>query len=431
MLYYDSCVVYSSKRPYRTVGALLPRHVLNFIARNHARLGARFWNTMVGVHDFAGSIHCPAARDVEESMTSIRPDLSQNTMPAALEPLLVSVVIPAYNSANSIAQALDSVLAQTFAKHEIIVINDGSPDTALLERALEPYRERIRYIKQENQGPSGARNAGIRAARGKYVAFLDSDDRWLASHLATQIAALEKRPALGLLYADAMLTVDDVPVRTYFESCPQTHPVTFESLITEECSVVTSATVALREALVTAGMFDDQFRRCEDFDLWTRIVHCGYEADYTSHVQIVHRSRNGLSSDVESMKRSLVAVYGKMLSMPVSQGQKDLILARQARAVAELQLELCKKSLLGGDPQHALAAAKLARRVFHNRRLRLLIFALQVAPRPFAMIYRLYVRFQAGRSRARLERLRRSKPSSEMIGGIPAQEPTGTGIRSK
>lgn len=363
-------------------------------------------------------------------MTSIRPDLSQNTVLAALEPVLVSVVIPAYNSAGCIAEALDSVLEQTFAKPEIIVINDGSPDTTLLERALEPYRERIRYIKQENQGPSGARNAGILAARGKYVAFLDSDDRWLPCHLATQIEALEKRPALALVYADAMLTVDDVPVRTYFESCPQTHPVTFESLITEECSVVTSATVALREALVTAGMFDDQFRRCEDFDLWTRIVHCGYEVDYTSQVQIVHRSRNGLSSDVESMKRSLVAVYEKMaLTLTVSQDQKDLILARHARAEAELHLELCKKSLLSGDPQQALAAAELARRVFHNRRLRLLILALRVAPRPFAMVYRVYLRFQASRSRARLERLRR-RPSSRMIGRIPAHEPTGTKIRS-
>ena len=365
-------------------------------------------------------------------MTSIRPDLSQNTVSAAPEPVLVSVVIPAYNAASCIVEALDSVLNQTFATHEIIVINDGSPDTTLLERALEPYRERIRYIQQENQGPSGARNAGILAARGKYVAFLDSDDRWLPCHLANQIEDLEKRPALGLFYADAMLTVDEVPLRTYFESCPQTHPVTFESLITEECSVVTSATVALREALITAGMFDDQFRRCEDFDLWTRIVHCGYEADYTSQVQIVHRSRNGLSSDVESMKRSLVAVYEKLaLTLPVSQAQKELILARQARAEAELQLELCKKSLLGGDPQPALAAAESARRVFHNWRLRFLILGLWVAPRPVAMLYRVYVRFQASRSRARLERLRRSKPSMDMIGGTPAHQPTGTGIRSK
>src|SRR5258708_10595177 len=104
---------------------------------------------------------------------SIQPDVSQNTVSTG-EPVLVSVVIPAHNAANSIAEALTSVVNQTFSNYEIIVVNDGSPDTTLLERALELFRQRIRYIKQENQGPSGARNSGILAARGKYVAFLDS-----------------------------------------------------------------------------------------------------------------------------------------------------------------------------------------------------------------------------------------------------------------
>jgi len=70
-------------------------------------------------------------------------------------------------------------------------VNDGSPDTPLLEEALQPYLGRIRYIKQENRGPSNARNTGIQASRGKYVAFLDSDDLWFPNHLANQIAIFE------------------------------------------------------------------------------------------------------------------------------------------------------------------------------------------------------------------------------------------------
>ena len=320
---------------------------------------------------------------------------------------MVSVVIPVYNSANSIAEALNSVLNQTFSKYEIIVVNDGSPDTTLLERALEPFRQRIRYIQQENQGPSGARNAGILVAQGKYIAFLDSDDRWLPHHLASQIDILEKRPSLALIYSDALLTVDGLPVRTYFESCTQIRPVTFESLIKEESSVITSATVALREALVTAGMFDKQFRRCEDFDLWTRIAHCGYEIDYTRQVQIVYRSRNGLSSDAESMKHSLVAVYEKMAStLPISEAQKDLILSQRALAEAELQLELCRKHLLSGETRKALAAAQAAKLVFDNWRMRLLFLALHLAPRPLAIIYRVYARYLVRRNRNRLKRQR-------------------------
>ncbi|MGD1021710.1 MAG: glycosyltransferase [Candidatus Sulfotelmatobacter sp.] len=339
--------------------------------------------------------------------TSSQPDRPPTMPTAELQPVLASVVIPAYNCSDCIVEALNSALEQTFSEFEVIVVNDGSPDTPQLEQALEPYRERIRYIKQENQGPSGARNTGILAARGKYVAFLDSDDLWRPGHLARQIALLEANSCLGLVYADAMLTVNGVPVRTYFEDCPQSHPVTFESLVKEECSVITSATVARRDALVQAGLFDGQFRRCEDFDLWTRIVHCGFQVDYVREVQIVHRSRNGLSSDAESMKRSLAAVYKKMSQLPVSEIQKDLILARQARAEAELQLELCRKSLLAGDHVQARATAEAALRVLDNWRLRLAVVALRVAPLPFAAGYRAYARILARRRRARLERLRK------------------------
>ena len=90
---------------------------------------------------------------------------------------LVSVVIPAYNAAHYIAATLTSVLKQTFSDFEVIVVNDGSPDPTALERALQPYVSRICYIKQANGGPSAARNVGILQARGKYIAFLDSDER--------------------------------------------------------------------------------------------------------------------------------------------------------------------------------------------------------------------------------------------------------------
>ena len=99
-------------------------------------------------------------------------------------PPLVSVIVPAYCAAKWISTALDSVLAQTFTDYEITVVNDGSPDTEMLERVLEPYRHHIRYVCQENQGLSGARNTGIRASRSLYIALLDADDIWEPEHLA-------------------------------------------------------------------------------------------------------------------------------------------------------------------------------------------------------------------------------------------------------
>jgi len=106
----------------------------------------------------------------------------------------VSVIIPAYNAAGFISETLQSVFAQTYRDFEIIVVNDGSPDTAALEAVLRPFADRLVYLPQENRGVSAARNTGIRAARGRYVAFLDSDDLWEPEFLAAQMGMLERDP---------------------------------------------------------------------------------------------------------------------------------------------------------------------------------------------------------------------------------------------
>lgn len=133
----------------------------------------------------------------------------------------VSVIIPAYNAAQYVGEALESVFAQTFADYEVIVVNDGSPDTDELERVLAPYMERTTYLKQENRGPSGARNTGIERARGKYVALLDSDDLWLSDYLTKQVALLDADPELDLVYSDALIFGDSTLAgRTFMEMAP-------------------------------------------------------------------------------------------------------------------------------------------------------------------------------------------------------------------
>ena len=84
-------------------------------------------------------------------------------------PGLVSVIIPAYKAARFIKETVDSVFAQTYPHRELIIVNDGSPDTPELESVLAPYRDRVTYIKQENRGLAGARNTGLRAAKGEFV----------------------------------------------------------------------------------------------------------------------------------------------------------------------------------------------------------------------------------------------------------------------
>jgi glycosyltransferase involved in cell wall biosynthesis len=98
----------------------------------------------------------------------------------------VSVIIPAYNVAPYIAETLKSVFGQTKSAFEVVVVNDGSPDTTELEEVLRPFRDRIVYLKQENRGLSGARNTGIRVATGDLIALLDGDDVWMPQYLETQ-----------------------------------------------------------------------------------------------------------------------------------------------------------------------------------------------------------------------------------------------------
>ena len=100
----------------------------------------------------------------------------------------VTVVIPAFQVSGYIAATLEAVFAQTFRDIEVVVVNDGSPDTPALRAALAPYRDRIVYLEQENGGPSKARNTAIAAARGEWLAFLDGDDLWAPTFLASQLA---------------------------------------------------------------------------------------------------------------------------------------------------------------------------------------------------------------------------------------------------
>ncbi|HKV38097.1 MAG TPA: glycosyltransferase family A protein, partial [Blastocatellia bacterium] len=117
----------------------------------------------------------------------------------------VSVIIPAYNTAPFISQSLDSVLSQSFDDIELIVINDGSPDTPQLESVLGPYMDRIQYIKQENRGLPAARNTGIGRAAGEFLAFLDSDDIWFPDYLEIQVRFLEEHFGVVASITDAVL----------------------------------------------------------------------------------------------------------------------------------------------------------------------------------------------------------------------------------
>jgi GT2 family glycosyltransferase len=302
----------------------------------------------------------------------------------------VSVVIPAYKAAGCIAVTLDSVLAQTFSDYEIVVVNDGSPDTEALEQVLQQYLPRIRYFKQENRGPSSSRNRGIVEAQGEYVAFLDADDFWLPEHLASQIAILRGTPSLGLVYSDSLVVRDGKCIRKTFDREPQEKPVTFEALLGERCTVSTSTTVASRKELLAAGLFDEGMTRCEDFDLWLRMAFQGTRMTFSPQSHVYRMvSGSGLSSNRYEMKRALIDVYRKIdSSLPLSQTQKELLQQRCERTEAIAQLDLVKEFIHAGDYEKALSSAKRASSVLGSWRVHLAVIALARAPRWFGTYYR-------------------------------------------
>ncbi len=310
---------------------------------------------------------------------------------AVAAPALVSVVVPAYRCSASITQALESVFAQTVTNIEVIVVNDGCPDTKRLERVLQPYRHRIRYIKQGHRGPSAARNAGIIAATGKYIAFLDADDYWFSDHLAKQLEPLQGDSSLSLVYSNSLLLQGQEPVATAFGREPQMDSVSFEALVTGNCSISTSSVVASRKALLAAGLFNPRFMRCEDYDLWMRLAQTGHRMAFNRDVQVCHRLFNGLSSNVKSMRQARLDVYESLAAdTKLGARRRQLVIRQIARTKALTEFAEAKRLLVSGEFGESLAAAQCANSELQSRTLSIFIFALRTVPALVRVLYRLY-----------------------------------------
>ncbi|HWS87148.1 MAG TPA: glycosyltransferase family 2 protein [Pyrinomonadaceae bacterium] len=308
----------------------------------------------------------------------------------------VSVIIPAYMVAPYIAATLDSVLAQSFKDYEVIVVNDGSPDTAELERALAPYLERITYVRQENRGAGAARNNGLRRARGRYVAFLDGDDLWLPDFLSEMVALVESEGGYDLVYADAMLFGDSPLAGTkYTDTCPSVGAVTLESLLAERCHVITSGVLARREPIMEVGLFDESLKNSQDFDLWARLAkRPGARMTYSARVLLRHRKhRTSLSaSSINSVGGGLLKVFDKISRRDdLTPGERQALEQTVALRSASVELERGKARLLDGDFTAAASSIAAANDYFRSRKLRLILFWLRVAPRLLQRLYKLRV----------------------------------------
>jgi glycosyltransferase involved in cell wall biosynthesis len=318
----------------------------------------------------------------------------------------VSVIIPFYR-ARYLRDAIESVRAQTFTDYELLVVDDGSPDREEVERlALAGKDARIRYFRQENQGPAAARNTGLRAARGRFVAFLDSDDTWEPTYLQEQIDGLTRDDGLDVIHCNAlMMGQPETDRRALMESTPSRELATCTSLLREEYTVFLSGVVARRDLILDAGLFDERFVHGEDFDLWTRMLKRGARMGFQPRV-LLNRRLHGDSLSSDSLTHSEKA----LLVMEKFHARTDLTAAERAAVewrirslYAEAGLERAKRAVASGEFAEACRALKDANEFHRSWKLTSIRLLLRLWPSMIARVHEARERRRVGRSRVTAE----------------------------
>jgi GT2 family glycosyltransferase len=239
------------------------------------------------------------------------------------------------------------------------------------------------YLEQPNRGVAAARNTAVRAASGEWIASLDPDDLWEPDYLATQIAFIDSHPDLDVVYGDAVI-FGPVPEagRTVMDLFPNHGEVTFESLVTQRCAVFHCATLARRESLLRAGLFDESLRTSEDYDLWLRLVKAGGRIGYHRAALARYRRRpTSLTADVEWTLAHILRVLEKAASTLALSPSELPVVERQCRlARGRLQLARGRQALVRGDVAAALPLLREASGVLQQRKLSLAVMLLSATP---------------------------------------------------
>jgi glycosyltransferase involved in cell wall biosynthesis len=303
----------------------------------------------------------------------------------------VSIIVPAYNVAPYVGPALDSVLGQTFADFEALVIDDGSTDqTPAIIRQYAERDSRIRVFRQPNGGISSARNHGLRNASAPLIALLDSDDMWLPEFLATQVEDLGKHPEVDIVTGNAWFLGshrDGQPARP----TPDTRPGPDLRTIVADETIIFIMSVFRRRVYETIGGFDERLRTNEDYDFWIRAAVEGFVfARNDTPLGYYRRREDSLSASELRMLRGIIRVYDKtrpaVLDRPAVLATLDAQLARfeSERLAAE-----ARNAIETGD----FAAARDHLAALYARRggafLALARFMAQWSPGLLARAYRL------------------------------------------
>ena len=248
-------------------------------------------------------------------------------------PPAVSVIIPTHNRWPMIGEAVESVLAQSFQDFELIVVDDGSSDGSA--ENIKGLGRDIRIIVQSRCGVSAARNYGASVARGRYLAFLDSDDLWLAEKLAVQTAFMMEHPEMQICQTEEIWLRHGKRVNPKAKHRKPSGDIFRASL--ELCLVSPSAVMMTKKLFDEKGGFDESFPVCEDFDLWLRIAF-DHPVPLIAAQLVIKRGGHAdqLSHSLWGMDRYRVASLQKLLRAGVSGEKREWVVDTMRRKIAVL-----------------------------------------------------------------------------------------------
>jgi glycosyltransferase involved in cell wall biosynthesis len=313
-------------------------------------------------------------------------------------PDLVSVIIPTHDRAALVQQSVESVLSQTYENVEIVVVDDGSADDT--STILEPLKDRITYVFQENRGRSAARNSGVSLSRGEFLIFLDSDDLLLPAAVETQFGYLRDHPDVDIIFGDASFLTDDGSLHSMYTCSAELENADRQSFLSSllQKNRFPPVTAMARRAALEAAPFDEGLDALEDWDLWLRLALRGRILKCHSKVIAIYR-RHAQNTDVVAPHR-LVRASVRICAKVVDQG---LDAALPPRLRQNFRLTHLDAILLSGSPRtiwKAFATIICPRgqvSAYGLRRLPLQLAAL--VPRAVTVGIRvLRVRFRPGRS---------------------------------
>lgn len=307
-------------------------------------------------------------------------------------PAQVTVIIPAYNVAPFIGEALASVIAQTREDWRAIVIDDGSPDD--VAAAVAPFLgdPRISMMRTENRGLAAARNLGIASATTPYVAMLDGDDRYRPDYLEQMLARIEQGEPADFVTCDAisfgMASRDGERFSARYQ---QSEPITLERLLRREVAIFGLCTLRVA-ALAAVGGYDESLGAAEDLDLWLRLLGNGATARLVDRVLVEYRRRSGsLSHDSAMLAYETARAFGKAQAALGDRPEAGIaaMRARESHSVAEFEQGIDR--VLSGDARKGVAQIVRSSHKAGNGKWTVALAALQAMPvlaRPVLAIYR-------------------------------------------